>query len=314
MFKINIKVGNNHTMPIPDGMQKLLEEFFSTFKFDGELNFLLAKKLKGKNNLRGRITLGSIDLNKSLLTITAQPGENNTRHELTTQIPNHIDCSNFEQKIRDKIIELKKPRERITDEERTFQKCLKLFYALDEKLRAGVSERKLHNGDYKTLGYKNFESLYYSILRHAIIFKFLSPEGKRGETIYVWTPLFLAKKDEYEKNHLPKLQEINIEKDKTEKPVTNNNVIETKNRLTSMSEEELITLFSESDDRIKSIDSSLAELRQERTQLTDLTQQISIVLDGKREDRKNTVTETIQKILPLIKDISDEDLLKIFGR
>lgn len=316
---INISVGNNHTMEIPSGMQKLLEEFFSTLELDGELNFLLAKKLKGRCSLVGSLRLVSINHTTRILTINAQPGGNNTRHELTTQIPNAINSSNLEHEIIEQMKELRKPEERKFKEETIFQKCLKLFYALDGKLRPGISEKKLHNGDYETLEYKNFKSLYYSVLRPAIGFKFLISDGQKGNTAYVWTPHFLAKKDEYEKSHLqknelPENSNQNTGGDlvprsletQTEKPS-----LITVEDLNNMSDDQLTKLFVDSDEEFKKLQQELQKFQENMNYFKALAERSNEILENRKQKAEKELRTALSPIVKELQHLSESEILEV---
>ncbi len=332
MLKINVTVGKAHTMEIPEGMKELLEEFFSTFELDGELNFILAKKLKGRSTLQGRVCLISVNLTTGTLTINAQPGENGTRHALTTKIPNGINYSNFEDGIREKITELEKPREKEIEEKKIFQKCLKLFYALDGKFRAGINrvmiqgdrkKKRIYDEVYKPLGYNGFESLYNSVIRPAIKFKLLMPDGRKGETIYEWTKMFLVKKDEYEENQTRQekpaensdkssaenllVGSLEMQTEESPQLQLNGSPLPTKEELQNMSDDDINDLYNELGKRLVIIKSDVKKLQEEQKYIDDLSY-AAITIVEKRQQEAKIAIESVWKKLEYL---SGEEILKI---
>ncbi len=309
MLNIDIKTGG-HSMEIPEGMSDLVRTLFSYAQIDGEFEFMLGMKLKGTQKKQGKVHVVSCDEKSRILRIEAQPGDNKTCHELTTTVPNDLNIVDFEKKLRKSEAEQTQRDKKEIQEEKILKKCIQLFYASNGKFQSGISQKKIRNGECKKLGYKNFQSLYGSVLHVAVSkFGFLIIEGEKFNTTYAWSPRFLAKKTDYEKIH----PEIKLEYQRNNESITikqntNKGVEEKplipKEDLEKMTDDELLDVFCKSDEELKSI-------RQKISQLENLIKSINDITEERKERARQEFEESLEKNQNALKYLSNEEIIKL---
>lgn len=83
--KVVLRVANNHTMDIPQGMSELIAFLLEEAGYKGEVEARLSRRRSGSPHCRG-VRVGQIR-GPNALVVHVQPGDNNTFHDVLLMKP-----------------------------------------------------------------------------------------------------------------------------------------------------------------------------------------------------------------------------------